>query len=137
MDIEGEYMRRIVSGILIISVVLLQSGCSAFRSGTQRITVAASEQDAKIYVNGAYVGEGTAMTRVPRDESVSIMAKKDGYLPETRQIGTKMSFTGILDIIGGCIILVPFFGLLFPGSHELDQVNISIALEKDNKAVAK
>jgi len=130
-------MKRFISMILAVSIVFLQSGCSAFRSGTQRITVAASEQDAKIYVNGSYVGEGTAMTRVPRDESVSIMAKKEGYLPETRQIGTKMSFTGVLDIIGGCIILVPFFGLLFPGSHELEQVNISIPLEKDTKCITK
>ena len=61
------------------------------------------------------------------------MATKEGYLPATRQIGTKMSFTGILDIIGGCIILFPFFGLLFPGSHELDQSNISIALDKERK----
>jgi len=134
---KEDEMRRAISMMLVVSIVLLQSGCSAFRSGTQRITVSASESDAKIYVNGAYVGAGTAMTRVPREESVSVMATKDGYLPATRQIGTKMSFTGILDIIGGCIILVPFFGLLFPGSHELDQSNISIALEKDNKAITK
>jgi hypothetical protein len=130
-------MRRIVSFILVISIVFLQTGCSAFRSGTQRITVSTSEPDAKIYINGAYAGEGTAMTRVPRDESVSVMAKKDGFLPATRQIGTKMSFTGILDIVGGCIILFPLFGLLFPGSHELDQNNISIALDKDTSVVTK
>jgi len=130
-------MRKVISVLLILSIVILQSGCSAFRSGTQRITVSASESDAKIYINGAYVGEGTATTRVPRDESVSIMAKKDDYLPATRQIGTKMSFTGILDIIGGCIILVPFFGLLFPGSHELDQTNVSIALERDTSITNK
>ncbi len=127
-------MRKFISLILVISIAFLQTGCSAFRSGTQRITVSTSEPDAKIYVNGAYVGEGTAMTRVPRDESVSVMAKKEGFLPATRQIGTKMSFTGILDIVGGCIILLPLFGLLFPGSHELDQNNISIVLDKERPA---
>ncbi|MDD5129694.1 MAG: hypothetical protein PHS66_01380 [Candidatus Omnitrophica bacterium] len=130
-------MRRAMAMVLVISIVLLQSGCSAFRSGTQRVSVVASEPDAKIYVNGAYSGAGTAMTRVPRNESLSVMATKDGYLPATRQIGTKMSFTGVLDIIGGCIILVPFFGLLFPGAHELDQTNISIALDKDTKPATK
>ncbi len=57
------------------------------------------------------------------------MAKKDGYYPVTRDIGTKMSTLGILDIIGGCIFLLPFIGLAFPGSQELDQNNISLILQ--------
>lgn len=126
-------MKRVISIILVVSLSLLQSGCSAFRSGTQRITVSTSEPDAKIYINGAYVGEGTVMTRVPRDESVSVMAKKDGYSPCSRHIGTKMSSTGILDIVGGCIIILPLFGLLFPGCHELDQNNVCIVMEKEAK----
>ncbi len=42
-----------------------------------------------------------------------------------------MSTTGILDLIGGCVLLIPFFGLLFPGAHELDENNISIVMEKE------
>jgi hypothetical protein len=61
------------------------------------------------------------------------MAKKEGWIPVTRNIGTTMSTTGILDLIGGCIILIPFFGLLFPGAHELDENNVSLLMEREPK----
>lgn len=126
-------MKRIVSALLIISISFLSSGCSAFVSGTQRLRVTASEPDAKIYVNGAYVGEGTVTTRVPRNENVAVMAKKEGYLPASQEIGNKMSQTGILDIVAGCMILIPLIGLAFPGSHTIDSNNINIMMEKEKK----
>jgi hypothetical protein len=61
------------------------------------------------------------------------MAKKDGYHPVTREIGTEMSFLGMLDIIGGCFFLLPFIGLAFPGSHQLDQNNVSLVLTPASK----
>ncbi len=128
--------KKLISLFLVGAIILSQTGCSTLRSGTQRLNVVVSEPDAKIFVNGEYAGKGKITTRVPRNENVSIMARKDGYLPAIRNIGTKMSFTGILDIIGGCIILVPLFGLLFPGAHELEQNNVSMILEKENSNLA-
>jgi len=126
-------MKKAVSIFLLISFTILQTGCSTLVSGTQRLRVTASESDAKIYVNGAYVGEGTATTRVPRNENVAIMAKKDGFRPASQEIGTKMSNTGILDIIGGCIILIPLIGLAFPGSHALDSNNVNLIMEREGR----
>ncbi len=124
-------MSKVMSLVIVFSLLIsCQISCSAFVSGTQRINIVTSEPDAKIFVNGQYVGKGRVTTRVPRNENLSVMATTEGYIPVTRNIGTKMSTTGILDIIGGCIILVPFFGLLFPGAHELDESNISITMEK-------
>ncbi len=117
---------------LIISIGFLQCGCSAFGGSRERFSVVASERDAQIFVNGELIGNGNVQTSVPRGKDVSVMVKKEGYYPATREIGTKMSFLGVLDIIGGCIILLPFFGLCFPGSHELEQTSLCVVIEKQS-----
>ena len=123
-------LRSICSFLLVISMLVLQSGCSMFVSSTQRISVNTSEPDAQIFVNGSFIGTGNVSTLVTRNQSVSIMAKKDGYYPVTRDIGTQMSTTGTLDMIGGCIILLPFIGLAFPGSKSLNLDNVSLVMQK-------
>ncbi len=124
--------KRSVCFVLIVSVGLLQSGCSMVLPGKQRFSVAASETDAKIYINGEYVGKGNVQTRVPRNHDVSVLVKKEGYVPVSRSIGTDFSIAGILDIVGGCIILIPWLGLLFPGARSLEQTNVAVALEKED-----
>lgn len=124
-------MKSSLSMSLIVSIVFLQSGCSMVVPGKQRFNVVCSEPDAKIYVNGEFVGTGNVQTRVPRNNSVSVMVKKDGYYPATRDIGTEMSMTGILDIVGGCIFLLPFIGLAFPGARSLDQNSVSLVMDKE------
>ena len=127
-----EICKTLVSVLLITSIAFLQSGCSAFGGSRERFSVMASERDAQIFINGELIGNGNVQTNVPRDRDVSVMVKKEGYYPSTREVGTKMSFLGILDLIGGCCILLPFFGLCFPGSHELDQSSVSVIMEKQS-----
>ena len=97
----------------------------------QSISVTASEPDADIFINGQLIGKGNVETMVPRNQNVSLMVKKDGYYPATRNIGTNLSMAGVLDMIGGCIILIPFIGLAAPGAKELSQNNISLSLQKE------
>jgi hypothetical protein len=126
-------LKQTISFALAMVLAIVQCGCSAFAGSRQRFSVTASEDDARIYVNGNMLGTGSVQTSVPRDQSVSVMAKKDGYHPVTREVGTQMSFLGILDMIGGCCFLLPFIGLAFPGSHELDQNNVSLVLHPATK----
>ena len=123
-------LKSICSTLLVVSLLVLQSGCSMFAASTQRISVNTSEPDAQIFINGELAGTGNVSRMVPRNQSVSIMAKKDGYYPVTRDIGTQMSSTGILDIVGGCIFLLPFIGLAFPGSKALDLDSVSLVMQK-------
>ncbi len=123
---------KMVFSLFICSVFLFtQTGCSFLVGSQQQISVNASESDAEIYVNGQLVGHGNATTMVRRDQTVSIMAKKDGFYPMTRDIGTNMSMVGVLDIIGGCLILIPFVGLAAPGAKELSQNSVSLTLQKE------
>ncbi len=128
-----EALKKSISVMLVLALGTLQFGCSAFTGSRQHFSVSTTERDAQIYVNGDLIGTGNAKTTVPCNQTVSVMVKKDGYQPATREVGTKMSSTGVADIIGGCIILIPFIGLLFPGSHQLDQDNVAIVLEKADK----
>jgi len=100
-----------------------------FASARQPFSVNTNLPDSQIYINGEFVGNGQVQTSVPKDKSVSVMAKKDGYYPVTRDIGTKMSSLGVLDIVGGCIFLLPFIGLAFPASHEVDISSVSLILQ--------
>ncbi len=59
------------------------------------------------------------------------MAKKPGYVTIQRTIGHSLNTTGILDIIGGVLILVPLFGLLAAGSNSIDENNLSISMLKE------
>ena len=123
-------IKMIVSCILIISIGFLNSGCSLFASKTQTLTVTATEDDAEIYINGNLEGRGIAQVRIVRNQDVGIMVKKEGYHTAVRTIGTSFSTVGILDLIGGCIWLVPFFGILASGSQELYQNNITVSMSK-------
>jgi len=120
--------RVICSAGLVVSLALVQSGCSVFAPSTQSLSITASERDAEIYVNGHFEGTGVVNTRVVKNEDVAIMAKKKGFFPATRTIPTQMSTAGILDVIGGCIFIIPFIGLFYAGAHQLQTSNVSMIM---------
>jgi len=122
---------KFIAAFLLLPVFGFLSGCSIFAPSMQTVTVSVSEPDAQIFVNGNLQGVGTAQVRVRRNEDVAIMAKKEGFYTTTRTIQPILSTTGILDTIGGCLILVPFFGLMAPGAHKLDSSNITIVMSKE------
>ncbi len=119
-------MRKTISVILILS----QCACSFFVPSRQTLSITSSENDAKIYVNGDYIGKGNVKTKVSRDEDVSIVAKKAGYSSYPKEIDTKISMTGMLDFVGGFFLLIPFLGLTSSGAWSLEQTNVSVVLEK-------
>lgn len=126
-------LTRFIAVLLIGSISITQSGCSMVVPGKQRFSVTASEPDAKIYVNGDYIGQGNVQTRVRRNNDVSVLVKKEGFIPVSKSIGTDFSMAGILDIVGGFIILVPWLGLFFPGCRQLEQANVAVVLDKEDE----
>ena len=123
-------MKRALSLLVCFALLFNLTGCSAFRSSTQTMTVTTDQPDTEIYINGALVGRGTASAEVKRDENVQLMAKKEGYVTIQRSIGNKLNTTGVLDIVGGVLLLIPLFGLLASGSHSLEQTNVNVMMIK-------
>jgi len=123
-------IKSFLSMVLIIAMATFQSGCSLLAPGRTNLTVVSTEPDAQIYINGQFAGKGSGTMDVPTNQSATVMAKKDGYFPATQTVGTRMSTTGILDIIGGCIFLIPFFGLLSAGASKLETNTVNLTMAK-------
>ena len=117
--------------IFTLIVSLFLSSCSMFNFSRTPLRVQASEPDAKIYVNGDYIGDGSIQTRVPRHTDVSILVKKKGFRPAQRELTYRLGTVGTIDLLCGFILLIPFIGLAFPGAYVLDQENVTILMEKE------
>ena len=119
-------MKKIVLALMLLSIC----GCSIFGGRQVQMGITSSERAAQIFINGMYQGNGIVQTSVSRDENVSVLVKKDGFYPSQREITTKLSSLGMLDAIFGCVLLVPWIGLAFPGAWIPEQTNVTILLDR-------
>ena len=111
---------------LFLATLTGSSGCSFMRSSTQPVTIMSTDPNAEIYAGGRPVGRGTATVELPRDQDTTILARTDDNRAGTATIKSHLGSAGIADIVGGAIILFPFFGLLAPGSRDLDASSVVI-----------
>ena len=126
--LPGVFLPRLICSTLLLSATLSTSACSLVAPTTTNLSIASDPSGAKVTVNGAYVGTTPTVYNTKRDQPIALIVSKDGYESATRSVSTKVSSTGIVDIIGGCIWLVPFFGLLAPGAWDLDSPNVTVQL---------
>lgn len=116
-------MKKIITTLLMVSL----TGCSLIQSSTQPVTVVPSNQNAQIYVDGNMIGKGPQTVQLKRNATHSIMAK----CPKSAGVAgidKSLSTTGMLDIVGGLIFLIPFVGLLSPGAYDLSPTSLSVAI---------
>ena len=118
-------MKQVLCSLLAFS--LLISGCSSIRSTEQWVTVTTDQRDAEIYVNGMMQGHGRVTVAVPRDENALVVVRR-GNLRVQHAIDSELNWTGYLDIFGGVLWLVPFLGLLAPGSKSLQETDVQVSL---------
>jgi hypothetical protein len=101
-----KYIKVILSLFLSVTVVLAQ-GCSAFQPKQQSVTITASRPGASIYVNNNPVGTSPVSLMLDRNKTYAVSATYAGKTG-TSAIGRKVSGTGVLDIVGGVLFLVPW-----------------------------
>ncbi|MFT5863789.1 MAG: hypothetical protein ACI828_002457 [Flavobacteriales bacterium] len=61
--------------------------------GKKKVQVGSSEADAEIFVNGKMVGKGNAVITVPKNDCVTVLAKKIGFLTERIEFCNKKKMT--------------------------------------------
>jgi hypothetical protein len=61
--------------------------------GKKKVQVGSSEADAEIYLNGKLVGKGSAVITVPKNDCVTVIAKKIGFLTERIELCNKKKMT--------------------------------------------
>ena len=116
-----------VIAISILLIVLAVSGCSLFVPATEAVLISASDHEAKISVDGQYIGKGSVSVDLTRNRSHLIVGNLDGRSVSVT-IGRRISGTGIADIIGGFILVFPFLGALSPGFWTLDKSMVNLAI---------
>jgi PEGA domain-containing protein len=119
---------RVVSALVIVPYFC---ACSLFGPHTQTITVSSSPPGASVYVNGENIGSTPLRAKVSRREELLVEVRKPGYQTAFRQADRSLSTLGILDIVGGFFLLVPFVGLLAPAAWENEPETFGITLEPE------
>jgi len=106
-----------------LSILLGSTGCSAFQPKMQSVTVSSLPSGANIEINGQRYGPAPVTMELERNKDHTIVATS-GTRSAVRNLDSKFSKTGILDVIGGIFFLVPLIGLATPGAWELDSTNV-------------
>jgi len=121
----------------VILLLVLVTGCSAFRSSQQTLTVQVTDPPhAKIWVNRVCAGEAPVQVSVLRNRYVDVTAEKDGFHAETRTIRYHLNATGYLDIAGAWLFIIPVIGIMTPGHDSLDETTITMRLSPETEAEA-
>ncbi|BCT69572.1 hypothetical protein [Nitrosospira sp. NRS527] len=123
-------MKKVVAAIVAVSIAV--SGCSVFVPKTQTVSAVCSEPDANLQINGQ-VYQGKAQVEAKRNKTVSIMCTKPGYFPAQKTIDYSLSGTGVADIVGTVLVLLPGIGLFTAGAWKLDETDVSLAMMKNEK----
>lgn len=119
-------VQRVV-GAMSCLAFCLQAGCSFMEPATQTITILASDPAAEISVDGRPVGRGTAVVNLPRKRSHTVVAQVDERAASAT-IDRRVSTIGMLDLVGGFVLLVPWIGVLAPGFWTLDPESVIVTL---------
>ncbi|MEZ8944165.1 PEGA domain-containing protein [Vibrio sp. 10N.222.54.B12] len=77
--------------LLTVMTGFALSGCAGIMSGgDDKLTVATTTSDAKIYVDGRYLGEGRISTQVKRGDNYEIRINKEGCATIYETTGDKL-----------------------------------------------
>lgn len=124
-------MKRPLALFLALAMVVHSTACSLAAPATQSIAIIPSHPKADIYVDGVQLGTGTVTADLSRDNSHVVMAKCPGS-SGIFTIQRELSTTGLLDIVGGVLILIPFIGLFAPGAFELSPPTVAVAIPDES-----
>jgi PEGA domain len=116
-----------VLGVFTCAVYL--SGCSFFGGSSQNFAVSSDPMGATVRINGQEVGVTPLQHQVSRRGDLLVEVGKAGYKSQFRQTSRKLSSLGIVDVIGGAVLLLPLIGLIAPGAWEQDPAAIGFSLE--------
>ena len=123
-----EKVRRfMLRGTIATIVVASLAGCSLAAPTTKSIDIIPSEPNAEVFVNGNLVGMGPQTVELSTGSAHSVMAKC-GRSAGTETINRRLSGTGVADIIGGLLILVPFLGLTADGAWTLSPETVTVGV---------
>ena len=109
-------------------------GC-AFATGLrQDVPITTNVPGALIFIDGSHFGVTTVngpplIANLKKSKQHYITASKEGYLSTTRSLHPTLSSLGILDLVGGAIILIPIITLITGHAYELEPDALYLPLD--------
>lgn len=116
-------------GIVILGAVFT-SGCSVFANKTQSVKLTCSEPDATLQINGGQTFTGKTQIEAVRNKTLSATCFKPGYFTSQKHISSSLSTSGMYDLAGSFIIVLPAIGLFTPGAWDLDETDVTLFMVK-------
>ena len=126
MSSKSSLGRACVAAIVSVGLVL-STGCSAFQPKMQDVTIDSFPRGATIMVDGQDVGTAPVRMQLQRNTGHTIVASLGGEAA-TRRLNPHLSTTGVLDIIGGVLFLVPAIGIATPGFWTVSDLNPTLIM---------
>lgn len=121
-------MRSMFLPVFLAVCVVGAPSCSLMQPSTQSVSITATDSTAELTADGQVVGTGAVTLNLARNKSHSFMAKTPDGRVASASVGKSLSQTGMLDIVGGILFLLPFIGLFAPGAWDLDTTSITLGL---------
>jgi len=132
MAIKNEEMRMSLFRkiCLVNRVSVLTTGCSVLAKNTQPVKIACSEPDATLQINGGPTFTGKTQIEARRNKIVAAACFKTGYYPSQKYISSSLSTSGMYDLAGSFILVLPAIGLFMPGAWDLDETDVTLNMVK-------
>ncbi len=130
MWMKGRLLKIGHQAIVLMAIVSFV-GCSFFAPSRQTIHVTSSPDGAKVLAGGQVVGQTPVQFEAHRGDNLLIEVQKAGYQTQYRTTSRTLSSTGILDVVGGFVFLVPLTGLLSSGAWKHDPDKYGVILEPE------
>lgn len=134
MHTSHRLLTHVLKVVSLVVAVCYLTGCSLFGPRYETIGVSSDPPAAKISVSGKPIGTTPIHFEVHRGENLLLEIQKSGYQTQYRSASRRLSTLGILDVIGGALILLPLFGLLSSAAWEHDPSEFGITLEPEKSA---
>ncbi len=123
-------MKKHIAILILITLVFTLGGCATiFKGSSNPLAVNSDPENAKVFINGEYVGRTPLKIRLKGDKHYNIEFQKDGFKPVVRRVHSRIGAGWIvLDVICG---LVPVVVDALTGSwYHLDQQYVSAILKR-------
>lgn len=120
-------LARVAIATVTSASVLFAGGCSAFQPKLQIVTINSYPHGAMINVDGNDVGNAPVTIQLQRNQRHTVLATLNGQAV-TQRLNPHVSTTGILDIIGGVLFLVPAIGIATPGFWTVSDLTPTLIL---------
>ena len=123
-------MKKHIAILVMITLVFSLGGCATiFKGNSSPLKVNSDPENAKIFVNGEYVGRTPLKIHLKGDKHYTIEFRKEGFEPVVRRVHSRIGAGWIvLDIIcGGMPVVVD---ALTGAWYHLDQEYVSAILKR-------